>query len=172
MKTKKNTFNLLSTFLFLITFSLFTSSTHAQEIWQADSSIEKLTVEKSGEYYILYVTIKSHNDDDARSPKLIVNLPRNCRVQGITMPSGFENTAYQVFGNESQATGQGGVSQNIDSYINFDLPNLGTRTNETFKISFIPTTEGMRKSSTVSAFIYSLTPDASKSNNFKIVKVN
>lgn len=172
MNTQKTSFNLLNTFLLLLTFSFFTTSTSAQEIWQVDSSIEKMTIERSGEYYIMYVTIKSHNDDDARSPKLIVTLPRNCTVRGITMPKGFESTAYQIFGNESQALKSGSVKYHTDSYINFDLKNLDTRTNETFKISFLPTKEGLRPQSAASAFIYSLTPEASKANNFKSVNIN
>lgn len=166
----KNVF--LNTLLVFLMFSFSLTSSSAQEIWQVDSSIEDLTVEKSGRYYILNVRIKSHNDDDARSPKLIVNLPRNCRVNGITMPAGFENTAYQIFGNKSQAVPSNAQAKQIDAYINFDLDNLGTTTDISFKISFSPTFGTLRPQSAASAFIYTLTPEATKSNNFATVNIN
>ncbi len=171
MITHKTLNTLANTFLFLLFFS-FSLSSFAQPIWQIDSRIERMTVEKSGEYYILNINVKANNDDDARSAKLIVNLPRNCKVNGITMPAGFENTAHQVFSNKTQASPKSGNGKQIDSYINFDLPNLGTRTDLTFKVSFVPTADGLRRGSEASAFIYSLTPEKDKKNNLAVVAIN
>lgn len=102
MNTQKTTIQIFKTLCFLFAFLLFSNSTSAQEIWQVDSRIENMVVKKSGGYYILFVTVVSNNDDDARSPKLIVNIPRNCKIHGITMPAGFESTPYQIYGIESQ----------------------------------------------------------------------
>ncbi|MDF1696072.1 MAG: hypothetical protein P1U56_09585 [Saprospiraceae bacterium] len=144
----------------------------SQEIWQADSRIETFSVTKSGGYYILYINIKSDNDDDARCPKLIICLPRNSRVTAVTLPKGHENMAFQVLGNKTQAAKNAENKDQIDGCVRFDLPNLGTKTNMIFKITFVATSDGLRSDSEASAFIYSLTPEKDKKNNFKTIQIN
>ncbi|MEM9545082.1 MAG: hypothetical protein AAGA77_03870 [Bacteroidota bacterium] len=157
--------------LLLFTFFVSSSST-AQQIWQNDLSIEKLSVEKSGGYYVFYLTFKSNGDFDVRSPKLIFNLPRNSSIRAITLPKSFESTAYQIFGSEAQALPPGAQSEDIDSYINFDLSNLRKDATATFKISILAKEKGLPKAAAASAFIYSLTPEADKNNNFKSISIN
>jgi len=170
MNTQKSYFNLLHTCI-VIFFTLLSSTSISAQVWQVDSRIDTITVVKSGGYYILDIVVKADNDDDARAPKLIVSLPRNCRVNGINMPSGMNGTAYKILGNQSQTLASGYNPPRTDAHIQFDLTNLGTSTNITFQISFSASTAGLQSNSKVSAFIYSMTPEFNKDNNFKSIVI-
>ncbi len=147
----------------------FLNDTAAQEIWQVDSRIESMSLKDNGKSKTITIQVKADNDDTGRSPKLIVTLPRNSKVTSVTMDENFKTTPYQVMGHGNLALGH--VNENIDSYVQFDLRNL---TKETFevRITIKPMSDGFQKSAEASAFIYGITPERNKENNYKVIQLN
>lgn len=148
-------------------FILSAQSVKAQEIWQVDGRVS-LDLDRSGGYRILHANVKVDNDDTARSPKLIVTLPRNSEVTGIKFAKGFENTPYQIMGSNNLAVSH--ESGTKDSYVQFDIRNLNK---EAFGVSitFVPTEKKYRPKSQAAAFIYGITPDLNKKNNYAVIAV-
>lgn len=154
--------------ILLLFITLMAGSTYAQkEIWQVDSRIESVTIKNKGKLKIITIQVKADNDDTQRSSKLIISLPRNSNVTAVTMDEKFKYTIpYQVMGHGNLALSH--IKKNIDSYVQLDLGNLNK---ETFvvNISISPTSGGFLKGASVSAFIFGITPELNKGNNFKNV---
>lgn len=109
------------------------------------------------------VLIKTDNDDESRSPHLIFSLPRNTKVDKIIFGRGFGKTPYQIYGDASQAIPRG--TKQVDGYVKFDFRNLK---NEIVRIRIYtsPVGKGWKKGYGASAFVFSLTPEMNKENNF------
>ena len=150
-------------------FSMSLTHISAQAIWQVDSKID-LSVSKSGNYNLVKIKVKANNDDTQRSPKLIVTLPRNCKVKSITMDDEFKYiTPYQVMGSGNLALSH--IEEQTDGYVQFDLKNLNQ---EEFNvtINILPTSFGFKPKATLGAFIYGITPELNKTNNYKTILIN
>lgn len=132
------------------------------EIWQSDLRV-KMSQKKKGSYLIYTIAIKTNNDDASRSPHLIFSLPRNSQVKGIRFSPGFEQTAYQVYGNDSQ--GLVSATSSIDGYVKVDFRNLNRETVK-LRISIQEVDTGWQRGDGASAFVFSLTPELDKKNNF------
>lgn len=140
----------------------------AQEIWQVDSRV-KLSMHDTGRDRTLHVNVEVDNDDMARSPKLIVTLPRNCQVTAIKLAEGFELTPYQIMGHDNFAIPQ--PSTMSDSYVQFDIRNMNREAFDV-DITFVPTKGKFRQNSQAAAFIYNITPEANKKNNYAVIDVH
>lgn len=154
----------LKLILLIFFLGFFFTDTYSQEIWQVDSRIESMSVKDKGNSKIINIQVKADNDDTERSPTLIVSLPRNSKVTSVNMNDNFKNTPYQVMGHGNLALSH--VKENIDSYVQFDLRNLNKETFDV-SISISPTSGGFQKDASVSAFIFGITPELNKENNFK-----
>ena len=139
--------------------------------WQTETYINEMSYEKKGGYYVITINIKKDGSTDARSPKLIVNLPPNTEVNGIRFPDNRKDIPYQVLGNKSQVFPSGYNPTPTDGCIVFDLPNLQTKADHTFVISITETTDRMPTQTEASAYLFSITPEKNKENNFKIIKI-
>ena len=131
-------------------------------IWQSDLRV-KLRQKKSSTRNRYEVRITTDNDDTSRSPHLIFALPRNSRVIDIKFSRGFEDTAYQIYGNHSQA--QARKVPQIDGYVKVDFPNL-LRQKVSVLITIKPVAGGWQRGDGASAYVFSLTPELNKKNNF------
>lgn len=132
------------------------------EIWQSDLRV-KMSQEKKGKYLIYDLVIRTDNDDASRSPHLIFSLPRNSQVRGIKFSKGFEQTAYQIYGSDSQALPP--KTPSIDGYVKVDFRNLNRETVK-IKISILEVDSGWKRGDGASAFVFGLTPERNKKNNF------
>ena len=138
------------------------------EIWQSDLRV-KMTQKKTRTQSHYLITIKTDNDDMSRSPHLIFSLPRNAVVKKIKFSRGFERTAYQVYGNKAQA--ETGTSHRIDGYVKVDFNNMNRQTVKV-KITIAEVGEGYQRGDGASAFVFSLTPELNKKNNFAYLPLN
>lgn len=131
-------------------------------IWQSDLRV-KMRQKRSSTRNSYEVRIATDNDDASRSPHLIFALPRNSRVIGIKFSDGFEQTAYQIYGNHSQA--QARKVPQIDGYVKVDFQNLNKEKLSVF-ITIKPVGDGWQRGDGASAYVFSLTPELKKKNNF------
>ena len=129
--------------------------------WQSDLRVQ-MKQKRTGSKNVYEVQIKTDNDDASRSPHLIFSLPRNSKVDGIKFIKGFGSTAYQIYGNASQAIPR---KKQIDSYVKVDFRNLNNESVR-IRISISAVGRGWKKGDGASAFVFSLTPEMDKKNNF------
>ena len=132
------------------------------EIWQSDMRV-KFKQKRSKSKVVYDIVVTTDNDDASRSPHLIFSLPRNSRVQSVRVGKGHENTSYQIYGNASQGIPPG--TAQIDGYVKVDFANLN-KERVRIRIVAVSVRDGWRKGDGASAFVYSLTPELNKRNNF------
>ncbi|MEZ4987426.1 MAG: hypothetical protein R2795_20670 [Saprospiraceae bacterium] len=71
--------------------------------------------------------------------------------------------AYQVYGNAAQALPHN--PERVDAYVKVDFPNLN-KTTVKVRISIEEVGNGWQKNDGASAYVFSLTPELNKANNF------
>lgn len=141
----------------------------SKEKSQTDTQLH-LTTRKSGGYTILKVSVNAANDDAARSPKLIVTLPRKSQVNGVKINNQkHDPTPYQIMGNGNLALPH--KPPKTDAYVQFDIRNLNKESFEA-EISIVPQNGGWEDKASAGAFIYSLSPELNKENNYHWIYLN
>lgn len=139
-----------------------------QDIWQSDMKVE-MTQRTSGSYQIYNILVSTENNDASRSPHLIFTLPKNSKAHAIEVNGDKASTTYQVYGNAAQALPHNPTQE--DGYIKVDFPNLNKQEVK-ISITLIPIGKGLQRNDGASAFIFSLTPELNKENNFIYLPLN
>ena len=141
----------------------------ANKKWQTDSRLQ-MTSPKSGGHKKLKITINADNDDTARSPKMIVTLPSHNQFKGVRINNRkHDTTPYQIMGNGNLVLPHD--PPKTDAYVQFDIWNMNK---EDFvkEISLLPVNGDWEDKASAGAFVYSLSPELNKENNYHWTNLN
>jgi hypothetical protein len=138
-------------------FMTCSGSAMAQEVASADVNIVSVQAEMTkGDQFVCTAVINNQNDDESQDTKVIVLLPLQVTITGMSVLQGPGTCQ------ESQPSGV------FNGYAICDFGNLpqDPTVRRTIKITTTKSTAGANYPQTYSAFIYSRVGDIQKNNNY------